>query len=122
MIFNKDNYHSQLPLPATEKWKDGVCDVEAFRNGTMSLIYFAPEGKDYQTPHDQDELYIVIQGSGAIEIEGVAYPFEQGSAKFVAAGQHHRFLGELGELKMWAVFWGPKGGESNLDARAILEK
>ena len=50
---------AKLPLPATEKWRDGVWDVEAFAHGTMSTILFAPRGTDYQTAHQQDELYFV---------------------------------------------------------------
>ncbi|GHA16498.1 hypothetical protein GCM10008090_27890 [Arenicella chitinivorans] len=112
MIFDVDLFDKELPLPATEKWKDGVWDIEAFQNGSMSLIYFAPEGTDYQTPHDQDELYFVMEGSGKIEIDGVTHSFKKGSSIFVAAGQKHKFIGELSGIKMWAVFWGPKGGES----------
>jgi mannose-6-phosphate isomerase-like protein (cupin superfamily) len=112
MIFNPDDYHPQLPLPATEKWKEGVWDIEAFQHGTMTLLYFAPEGADYQTPHDQDELYFVLEGSGIIEIEGKEFPFTPGSAIFVKAGQQHRFKGNLSGIKMWAVFYGEKGGES----------
>ena len=37
----------KLPLPATDKWPEGVFDIEAFQHGSMSLILFAPEGKDY---------------------------------------------------------------------------
>jgi len=108
MIFDPNDFSSKLPLPATKKWKDGVWDIEAFKNGSMSLIYFAPEGQDYQTPHDQDELYFVTEGSGEIEIEGKKYFFQKGCAIFVAAGQRHRFLGDLSGLKMWAVFMDPK--------------
>ena len=113
MIFDTEDYEKQLPLPATDKWKEGVWDIEAFKNGSMSLIYFAPEGADYQTPHDQDELYFVLEGNGEIEIEDVIHPFKKGSSIFVAAGQKHRFVGDLACIKMWAVFWGPKGGEKN---------
>lgn len=112
MIIDYKKYQDQLPLPATDKWKEGVWDMEAFQNGSMSLIYFAPQGNDYQTPHDQDELYIVLEGSGEIEIDGVVQAFDKGASIFVAAGQEHRFLGELSGLKMWAIFWGPEGGES----------
>ncbi len=111
MIFNFKEYEDKLPLAATEKWKEGVWDIEAFRNGSMSLIYFAPQGHDYQTPHDQDELYVVLEGSGEIDIEGSIYRFKKGSVIFVKAGQEHRFIGELKSIKMWAIFWGPKGGE-----------
>lgn len=111
MIFDVDEFEKLLPLPATEKWIDGVWDIEAFKNGSMSLIYFAPEGKDHQTPHDQDELYFVLEGSGEVEIEGAIHSFKPGSAIFVKAGQQHKFIGQLSGIKMWAVFWGPKGGE-----------
>lgn len=114
MIFDQKQFSDQLPLPATEKWKDGVWDIEAFKHGSMSLLFFSPEGVDYQTPHDQDELYFVMEGSGVIEIEGVSYSFLPGSAIFVAAGQKHRFQGDLSGIKMWAVFYGAKGGEQRL--------
>lgn len=113
MIISQECCEERLPLPPTDKWKDGVWDIEAFKHGSMSLIYFAPEGIDYQTPHDQDEIYIVLDGSGVIEIEGVPHPFSTGSAIFVAAGKLHRFVGNLSGIKMWAIFYGPKGGERN---------
>lgn len=113
MIFNQQDYDNQLPLPPTEKWKEGVWDIDVLCHGSMSLIYFAPEGADYQTPHDQDELYFVLEGCGDIEIDGELFPFRPGSAIFVKAGKPHRFVGILSGIKMWAVFYGPKGGESN---------
>ena len=113
MIFNLSDYENKLPLPANEKWKEGVWDIEVFKNGTMSLQVFAPKGIDYQTPHDQDEIYIVIDGSGKIEIEGIQYPFSPGTAIFVAAGKKHKFIGNHSGIKLWVVFYGVKGGERN---------
>ncbi len=108
---------AKLPLPATEKWPEGVWDIEALKHGTMSLILFAPQGKDYQTPHCQDELYIVVAGAGVIEIDGESISFALGDSLFVKAGLEHRFTEMSDDLKMWAVFWGAEGGEevSNLD-------
>ena len=102
---------AKLPLPATEKWPEGVWDIDAFKHGSMSLILFAPEGNDYQTPHSQDELYIVIEGSGVLQKEGIDIPFEKGDTLFVKAGEEHRFIQIEEGLKMWAVFWGKEGGE-----------
>lgn len=101
----------KLPLPATAKWPEGVFDVDAFRNGSMSVILFAPKGKDYQTPHEQDELYIVIEGSGVLQLESETIPFEKGDVLFVPALKEHRFTEFSEDLTMWAVFWGPVGGE-----------
>ncbi len=85
MIVNPDRYHAQLPLPATGKWKDGVWDVAAFRHGSMSLLYFAPQHADHRTPHSQDEWHFILECSGVIEIEGVRHAFAPGSAIFVGA-------------------------------------
>ena len=104
----------KLPLPPTTKWPEGVWDVEALRHGSMSLILFAPEGKDYQTPHTQDELYFVVDGSGVLEVEGKQFDFNQGDALFVKAGETHKFTKISKGLKMWAVFWGQEGGEKDV--------
>jgi mannose-6-phosphate isomerase-like protein (cupin superfamily) len=100
-----------LPLPATEKWPGGVWDVEAFRHGTMSLVLFTPEGTDHQTPHDHDELYVVAEGSGILEVASEPLPFAVGDVLFVPAEREHRFVEFTPGLKVWAVFWGPEGGE-----------
>jgi mannose-6-phosphate isomerase-like protein (cupin superfamily) len=102
---------TKLPLPATDKWPEGVWDTEGFRHGSMSLILFTPRGKDYQTIHDQDELYIVVRGSGILIREGSPYIFQEGDVLFVAAGESHHFENFSEDLTLWAVFWGPKGGE-----------
>jgi mannose-6-phosphate isomerase-like protein (cupin superfamily) len=60
--------------------------MEACRGSCLS-----PGGKDYQTAHEQDELYIVVKGSGTLIREGSRYPFHDGDALFVAAGEAHSF-------------------------------
>ena len=112
MVFTLNEYLAKLPLPATQKWPEGVWDVEAFRNGTMSLILYTPHGKDYQTPHDQDELYIVIGGSGSFVKGEERRPFRAGDVIFVEAGIPHRFEGFGEDFATWVVFWGPPGGEA----------
>jgi mannose-6-phosphate isomerase-like protein (cupin superfamily) len=102
---------SQLPLPATASWPQGVWDTTVFTHGTMSLIAFTPRGHDYQTTHPQDELYVVIKGSGTLLIENTPYPFVEGDVLFVPATKQHRFSEFSQDLTTWAIFWGPAGGE-----------
>ncbi len=111
MVFSLQEHLAKLPLPATAKWPEGVWDTEAFRHGTMSLIVYTPHGKDYQTPHDQDELYIVVKGQGELIVEGKVHKFKSGDVLFVPAGKNHRFENFSEDIITWAVFWGPKGGE-----------
>jgi mannose-6-phosphate isomerase-like protein (cupin superfamily) len=35
-------------------------------HGSMQVRFYAPRGVDEQTPHGQDELYVVVQGSGSL--------------------------------------------------------
>lgn len=53
-------------------------------------VLVAPE-PDRQQPHDDDEVYVVFEGSGILEVEGDEVPVKEGSAVFVEAGAEHRF-------------------------------
>ena len=65
-------------------------------------VLVAPE-PDRQQPHEDDELYVVLDGSGALEIEGETVPLEKGQALFVPAGAEHRFVGYVG-LSVLVIF------------------
>ena len=53
-------------------------------------VLVAPE-PDRQQPHEDDEIYVVLDGSGVLDVEGVHVPVQDGSAVFVEAGAEHRF-------------------------------
>ena len=108
----------KLPLPATEKWPQGVWDVTALERGTMSLLLFAPKHQDYQTPHSRDELYIVMRGSGTFLLEEQPIEIEAGDVLFVPARQAHHFARFTDDLLLWVVFWGPRHAEEELASAA----
>lgn len=99
------------PIPA------GRRSAELMKHGTMTLRYYAPKGVDPQTPHDQDEIYIVQSGSGFVvsgptEATLERRPIAPGDAIFVPAGHVHRFLDFTTDFAVWVVFWGAVGGEA----------
>jgi mannose-6-phosphate isomerase-like protein (cupin superfamily) len=104
--FTLDEMLAKLPLPASDKWKQGVWDVEPFEREGVSLVFFAPRGRDYQTSHDRDEFYFIIRGSGEIVIDGDRSTFVAGDVFFVAAGVEHRFENFSEDFATWAVFFG----------------
>jgi mannose-6-phosphate isomerase-like protein (cupin superfamily) len=53
-------------------------------------VLVAPE-PDRQQPHDDDEIYVVLEGAGVLQVEGAEVPVREGSAVFVEAGADHRF-------------------------------
>ncbi len=95
----------RLPLPATEKWKEGVWDIEPFEKDGVKLIFFAPKNRDYQTSHEEDEFYFIISGTGRIHIAENSYGFEPGDAFFVPRGVEHRFTEFTEDFSTWAVFF-----------------
>jgi mannose-6-phosphate isomerase-like protein (cupin superfamily) len=101
----------RLPLPKTEKWPLGVWDATVLAHGTMSVSIFAPKEADFQTPHEQDELYIVVTGTGQFTMDGHTGSFAPGDVLFVPAGVEHRFSAFSPDFVAWVVFYGPLGGE-----------
>jgi len=53
-------------------------------------VLVAPE-PDHQQPHSDDEVYVVLEGRGTLEVEGQSFPVSEGDALFVEAGADHRF-------------------------------
>jgi mannose-6-phosphate isomerase-like protein (cupin superfamily) len=53
-------------------------------------VLVAPE-PDRQQPHEDDELYIVLEGTGVLEVKGEQVAVREGSAVFVEAYAEHRF-------------------------------
>ena len=65
-----------------------VHDSPGLEIGVYVLV--APE-PDRQQPHADDEVYVVLDGSGVLEVEGKPVPLAHGGAVFVPAGADHRF-------------------------------
>jgi mannose-6-phosphate isomerase-like protein (cupin superfamily) len=82
------------------------------KHGSMELRHYAPKGHDPQTPHDQDEIYIVASGRGFFVRGAERVPFGPLDALFVAAGVTHRFEDFSPDFAAWVVFYGKTGGEA----------
>ncbi len=53
-------------------------------------VLVAPE-PDRQQPHEDDEVYVVLDGTGVLEVEGEQHALSIGHSIFVPAGAEHRF-------------------------------
>ncbi|MBO3750506.1 cupin domain-containing protein [Streptosporangiaceae bacterium NEAU-GS5] len=88
---------------------DGAADyvehlsVPALSFGTYSI----PAGKpDEQSPHREDEIYVVTRGRGSFTAGGRTVEVGPGTAIFVPAGEAHRFH-EITEDLVTLVFFAP---------------
>ena len=105
MKFASVEFLEKLPLPADEKWKDGVWFIEAFSKDDFKLEFFALRGVDYQTPHSQDEFYIIIGGTANLIKEDETINCQTGDALFVAAGAKHHFENISDDFAAWVIFF-----------------
>ncbi len=69
-------------------------------------VLVAPE-PDRQQPHEDDEVYVVLEGSGVLEVEGEQVELSEGHAVFVPAGADHRFVG-YERLSVLVIFERPQ--------------
>lgn len=97
--------HRSIPGPAGER------SVLALQRGTLDVKLSLPVPPNQQTPHVQDEIYVVIRGRGVLIHDGKRDPFESGDLLFLAAGTEHHYEDFTEDLALWRVFYGRSGGE-----------
>lgn len=105
MKFTPEEFLAKLPLPPNDKWKDGGWFIESFKKGNVKLEFFAPRGKDYQSPHDEDEFYFIARGRGVLSIDGEANTCVAGDAFFVPAKVPHHFENFSDDFATWVVLF-----------------
>ena len=71
----------------------GTRSLEFFRGPSLSMtIYRLPAGStDEQQPHNEDEVYYVVDGRAQFRVEDEDRPVEPGSVLFVGKHVEHRF-------------------------------
>jgi quercetin dioxygenase-like cupin family protein len=68
-------------------------------------LYVLPAGStDRQTPHDEDEIYVVLDGLGVFTVEGADRTVQKGSVLYVKAGVDHRFHSITEDLSVLVFF------------------
>lgn len=100
-----------LELAQAQLKASGKLFLEVFTHGTLSVEIYQPVGKDLQQPHDRDEVYVIISGTGNFLCGDEIKPFAPGDFLFVPAGVEHRFLDFSEDFMTWVIFYGPVGGE-----------
>jgi len=85
--------------------------IEQLRTSDLSVgTYCIPVGgRDAQSPHTEDEIYVVTAGRAKIETPGRTDEVSPGTVIFVPAGEEHRFT-EVAEDLVLLVVFGPAYG------------
>ena len=81
-------------------WQDHL-EVPDLSCGTYSL---PTDGTDPQTPHTEDEIYVVTRGRATLWTPSGAAEMRPGDVAFVPAGEQHRFVDVVEDFAVLVVF------------------
>jgi len=85
---------------------DAVHWVEHMRTADLSVgTYSIPSGgADAQTPHSEDEVYVITSGRAVLRGESGEVAVAPGTVVFVPAGEEHRFVELSGDFAALVIF------------------
>lgn len=81
------------------------------QRGTVDVALSMPTSPVHQTPHAQDEIYVIIRGTATAMHDGKRETCAAGDLVFIAAGIEHQFEDTSEDFAVWRIFYGPDGGE-----------
>ncbi len=81
-------------------WEEHL-EVPDLSCGTYSL---PAGGSDPQSPHTEDEIYLVSRGTATLWTPGGAVKMGPGDVAFVPAGEEHRFVDVREDFAVVVVF------------------
>ncbi len=74
------------------------------------LYRLAKGSSDMQTPHDEDEVYYVVEGKAQLKVAGETRDVGPGSVMYVRASEEHAFF-EIQEDMVLLVFFATGRGD-----------
>lgn len=87
-----------LPMPS------GRLSKQVVNTAGLEARWYRPPHPDPQTPHDRDEVYVVVAGSGDFVRAGSRTHFSPGDLLFAAKGEEHRFENHAPDTCVWVIF------------------
>jgi mannose-6-phosphate isomerase-like protein (cupin superfamily) len=99
--------------PAGDAPNDWIVHLESddLSVGTYSV---PAGGQDDQSPHTEDEIYVVRSGRATLVTDSGIAPVEPGGVIYIPAGEHHRFTDVTEDLALIVIFAPPYGARSAL--------
>lgn len=78
--------------------------INVFQNPGLSVEIYQPHLIDKQMPHERDEFYLIISGSGKFQLFDQITDFKAGDFLFVPAHAEHRFIDFTVDFRTWVFF------------------
>jgi mannose-6-phosphate isomerase-like protein (cupin superfamily) len=98
--------HLNLGELSTERRRSETSFITVLDEGSVraALYELAPGEPDHQSPHDEDEVYMVLAGRARLTSGGETADIESGSVIFVPAHEEHHFTDITEDFSALAVF------------------
>ena len=93
MIIDIREVYSKMDMDNSEFF-----DFFSLRHLQAGILRLKPGENDAQQPHSTDEIYLVLEGNGFIEIGKKAYNLRKDLFIYVPAEVKHRFYGNTQEI------------------------
>ena len=103
--------HIPITLAQAQLRQAGTLFKTLYTHGSLSIELYKPDQIDKQKPHDRDEVYIIVSGSGKFKNGDETISFKPNDFLFIPAGVDHRFIDFTEDFVTWVIFYGPVGGE-----------
>jgi mannose-6-phosphate isomerase-like protein (cupin superfamily) len=85
-------------IPKMDLDNSGFLSFFDLQHLQVGILRLKPDELDTQEPHSLDEIYLVLEGDGFIEIGKKAYTIKKDLFIFVPAEVRHRFYGNTKEI------------------------
>jgi mannose-6-phosphate isomerase-like protein (cupin superfamily) len=107
----------QLPEIMAKLDPDATRFQEILRTPSLSCsIYHIPAGsKEMQSAHEEDELYLVLEGRARLRVEEEDHRVEKGTMMYVRTACDHAFFDIEEDLTVLAFFGTPVRQLARLD-------
>jgi mannose-6-phosphate isomerase-like protein (cupin superfamily) len=88
----KDTLHLAEIVRGLKHEKKYLTDLFSSHGIETGILYLFEGQEDVQTPHQADEVYLVLEGNGYIDINEKRRRIIKGSLIFVPSNTRHRFI------------------------------
>jgi mannose-1-phosphate guanylyltransferase len=89
--------------------------VEVLSEESMSVELAHYPNPEPKTPHNEDELYVILSGSGMVHVGSETHDVNEGDVVYVEQGVEHDFFDIEDEITALIVFAGFQGSVLDRD-------
>ena len=105
-MISEGKWHASISDAIRAPNEKGRMSSLVIENQDLQVRYYSPKKKDNQTPHKQDEVYIIAKGNGTFVRGHEEIFFSVGDVIFIKKNENHYFKDFTEDFATWVIFYG----------------